>query len=77
MLVGEAKNAKEAIELFNKHDPEILLTDISMPGLNGLELIGLLREEKSPSSVYCTYPIMKDFHYAREAVQSGGQGLHR
>ncbi len=69
-LVGEAKNAKEAIELFERYNPEILLTDISMPGLTGLELIRMLRE-RNPflQSIILTH--YEDFHYAREAVSLG------
>ena len=70
LLVGEAKNAKEAIEIFDKHNPEILLTDISMPGLNGLELIHLLRE-KNPNLQSIILTHYEDFHYAREAVSLG------
>ncbi len=70
LLVGEAKNAKEAIELFDRHSPEILLTDISMPGLNGLELISLLRE-KNPQLQSIILTHYEDFHYAREAVSLG------
>lgn len=69
-LVGEAKNAKEAIELFEKHFPDILLTDINMPGQNGLELIRYLRTRNPRiQSIILTH--YEDFHYAREAVTLG------
>ncbi len=69
-LVGEAKNAKEALELYEKYSPHILLTDISMPGMNGLELIKLLRQ-RNPflQSIILTH--YEDFQYAREAVSLG------
>ena len=69
-LVGEAKNAKEAIELFEKHSPDILLTDINMPGQNGLELIRYLRTRNPHiQSIILTH--YEDFNYAREAVTLG------
>ena len=37
-IVGEAGDGREAIRLVEKHNPDILLTDIAMPGLNGLEV---------------------------------------
>ena len=37
-VVAEASDGQEAIRLVEKHNPEILLTDIAMPGLDGLEL---------------------------------------
>ena len=37
-IVGEARNGQEAIRLAEELNPDILLTDISMPDLNGLEV---------------------------------------
>ncbi len=42
--VYEAKDGKEAYLLYKKHKPDILLFDINMPYLNGLELIKKIRE---------------------------------
>jgi len=39
-----ASNGKEALELFQKHQPDILLLDISMPLLNGLDLVDIIRK---------------------------------
>ena len=36
-VIGEAENGREAIELVRKLQPDILLTDISMPNLNGID----------------------------------------
>jgi len=69
-LVGEARNAKEAQELFDKTDPDILITDITMPGLDGLELIHLLKQKKEDlASVILTHH--EDFHFAKEAISLG------
>ena len=40
----EAGNGAEALELFNKHQPEIILTDITMPQMDGLTFIEHVRE---------------------------------
>ena len=37
-VVAEASDGREAIRLVEKHEPHVLLTDIAMPGLNGLEV---------------------------------------
>jgi len=37
-IVGEAGDGQEAIRLVEKHEPDLVLTDIAMPGLNGLEV---------------------------------------
>jgi DNA-binding NarL/FixJ family response regulator len=46
-LVGEATSGREAIELFDARAPDVTLVDLSLPDLNGIELIAILRE-KSP-----------------------------
>ncbi len=45
--VIEAKNGEEAFDLYRQHQPDILLTDINMPLLDGLELIRIIRKEDS------------------------------
>ena len=42
--IFEASNGKEALELYHTHKPDILLTDISMPYMCGLELIEKIRK---------------------------------
>lgn len=43
--VYQACNGSEALELYKKHKPDILLLDINMPKINGLELSKTIREE--------------------------------
>ncbi|MCX7709234.1 MAG: response regulator [Clostridia bacterium] len=70
LIVGEAKNGKEAVELFEKFYPDILLTDIRMPVIDGLELIQILKEKKSTlKAVILSH--YDDFNYAREAIKLG------
>ena len=38
-VVGTATNGKDGLELIHKHKPDIVLTDIKMPYLNGLEML--------------------------------------
>ena len=42
-VVAEASNGKEAVEAVAKHNPDLLVIDINMPGLNGLEALRALR----------------------------------
>ena len=70
IVVGEAKNGREAIELFEEFDPDILLTDIRMPIMNGLELIQELKSRKSSlKTVILSH--YDDFKYAKEAIKLG------
>lgn len=36
-IVAEARNGREAIELFDEHQPQVLFLDVHMPGLNGID----------------------------------------
>ena len=37
VVVAEARNGREAVELFDTHEPEVVFLDVHMPGLNGIE----------------------------------------
>jgi two-component system, response regulator YesN len=70
VVVGTAKNGREAIEIFEEFDPDILLTDIKMPIISGLELIQELKARKSNlrAIILSHYD---DFNYAKEAIKLG------
>src|SRR5262245_57395047 len=44
-IVGEASNGHEAVEQFRKHHPDILLTDIEMPVMDGITALAAIRTE--------------------------------
>lgn len=50
-VVGEAADGRQAIELVNQTKPEILLLDVAMPNLPGLEALRELSESQSPVKV--------------------------
>lgn len=68
-VCGEARNGSEAMRLIQEYKPELVLTDINMPVINGLELITKLNElmPKPPKFVVLTG--YNDFKYARTALQ--------
>lgn len=49
--VHEARNGSEALELAKAHDYELILLDLMMPGIDGITLTGLLREETRTAAV--------------------------
>ncbi|HOQ06975.1 MAG TPA: response regulator [Clostridiales bacterium] len=69
-LVSEASNGIEALELCRQHMPDILITDIKMPGLNGLELISELARTL-PDIRIVVISGYNDFDYARTAMRYG------
>jgi len=46
-IVATAQNGNDAIKQAFEHQPDLVLTDIKMPGLNGIELVRTLREAVS------------------------------
>lgn len=69
-IVGEAANGQEAIHLFEQTDPDILLTDIKMPVVDGLSLIETLKARK-PSLYVVILTHYSDFSYAQKAILLG------
>ncbi len=49
--VYSSSNAKDALELYDSIKPDIIFTDIDMPGINGLELVKEIREEDSSTPI--------------------------
>jgi DNA-binding NarL/FixJ family response regulator len=44
-LVAEASNGREALDLFRKHQPDVVLMDLQMPEMGGIDAIGAIRGE--------------------------------
>ena len=67
-LVGEADNGQDALELAESLLPDVVLTDIKMPFLDGLELCRILTEQL-PASKFVVFSGFDDFEYAKQAIQ--------
>ena len=65
--VYEAKNGREAVELFLQHRPQVAILDIEMPGLSGLEAARRIRESGSVCMILFLTAFDK-FSYAKEAI---------
>jgi DNA-binding NarL/FixJ family response regulator len=51
LIVGEASNGREAIEMFRSQRPDITLMDLQMPNVNGLDAIAAIRQEHSQARI--------------------------
>ncbi|MDO5423218.1 MAG: response regulator [Eubacteriales bacterium] len=67
-VVGTCKNGLEAFEKALELRPDILLTDIRMPGMSGIELIQKLTEEGLPTK-FILLSAYGEFEYARQAMK--------
>ena len=63
----EAKNGREAVELFLEHRPQAAILDVEMPGLSGLEAARRIRKSGLPCMILFLTAFDK-FSYAREAI---------
>lgn len=69
-VVAVAHNGLEALELIKEHKPDIAITDIRMPGCNGLSMIKQARKIV-PDMEYIIISGYRDFEYAHKAIQFG------
>ena len=67
-LVGSASNGLDALQLVEKHQPDLLLTDIRMPFISGIELARQVREIR-PATNIAFLSGYDDFQYAKQAIQ--------
>jgi DNA-binding NarL/FixJ family response regulator len=72
-VVGEASNGEEAIALVEKENPDIVLLDIRMPGVDGLEAARRIRE-KFPNVGAIMLTAYDDRQFVVEAVRAGARG---
>lgn len=70
VVVGTAASAKEGLAMVEKHDPDILFTDIRMPGMDGLTMVAALRSQHRDLQVVVLTGY-RDFDYARQALNLG------
>ncbi|HBJ18795.1 MAG TPA: DNA-binding response regulator [Clostridiales bacterium] len=66
-VVGEAENGVEALDLVEELEPDLILTDIRMPMISGLELAGRVREMR-PATQIVILSGYDSFEYARTAI---------
>ena len=73
VVIAEADNGIDAQELALKLEPDILVTDIAMPGKDGLELIGVLSDQL-PDCECIIISGHAQFSYAQKALSHGVKG---
>ncbi|MGE8219309.1 response regulator transcription factor [Stenotrophomonas acidaminiphila] len=74
LVVGEASNADQALELAVLHRPEVVLMDLSLPGRSGLEALSDIRR-RVPQARVVMMSMHDDTAHVRDALDRGAVGF--
>lgn len=72
-VVAEAGSGEEAVDMVERFQPDVVLMDISMPGMNGIQATRILRE-KRPEVKVVILTMLDQEGYVYEAVKAGATG---
>lgn len=72
-VVGEASDGEEAARLAKELQPDVVIMDIVMPKLNGIEATKIIKQE-SPSSAILILTAYSDIHYILGLLEAGACG---
>jgi DNA-binding NarL/FixJ family response regulator len=81
-IVGQASNGREAIQQFRAHHPDVVLMDLQMPEMNGLDALMAIRDEAPEARIIMLTTYAGDVQVLR-AIKAGARGyllksaLHR
>ena len=69
-VIGHARSGKKALEIYEREKPDIVISDIKMTGMDGLELTKKLKE-KNTDVVVILLSAYRDFEYAQKGFEYG------
>lgn len=69
-VIGEADNGQEALKFYEKNKPDVIITDIQMPVMDGIELIENI-VKKCPEQIFVILSCHESFAYAQKAIKLG------
>lgn len=72
-IAGEAENGKELIELVNKHKPDVILTDIKMPAMDGIEAVKKITADDPEAAIICL-SMFDEETLIMEMLEAGAKG---
>ncbi|GBF72674.1 DNA-binding response regulator [Paenibacillus sp. 598K] len=70
-IIAEAANGEEALHIIEQTAPDLVVTDIRMPELDGLQLIQAVKEQTTLKPIFVIISGYNDFSYAQQAVRFG------
>lgn len=69
--IHDASNGQEALEQFESAHPDIVLTDVNMPEINGVKLAQMIKE-RSPDTSIIFMSAHSEMEYINSAMEAGG-----
>ncbi|MEC0231653.1 response regulator transcription factor [Paenibacillus alba] len=72
-VVADASNGRKAWEAYLEHQPQVVITDIVMPEMDGIELLRRVKET-APDTKIILLSCHRDFEYAQQGIKLGAAG---
>src|SRR5215207_2787529 len=72
-IVGEAADGREALELCRRLHPDLILMDVMMPTMNGIEATQAIKREL-PTTIVLVLSAFENTEYLLEALRAGAAG---
>lgn len=72
-IVAEAADAAAALDAFRRHRPAVVVLDLGLPGMGGIELIGRLRQRDGDAAIL-VFTMHDDVLFAAQALKAGARG---
>lgn len=73
-IIGQAENGRQAIEVSRREKPDIIIMDVSMPEMNGIDATSLIMEEM-PLCKIIVLSMHSDKRFITGALQAGASGF--
>jgi two-component system nitrate/nitrite response regulator NarL len=74
LITGEAGNGEEAVKMYLTLKPDVVIMDISMPGMNGIEATRIIKE-KDPDAKILILTMHDNQEYLNQIIRSGAKGF--
>ena len=73
MVIDEASNGKEALQVIKETTPDLLIVDIRMPEMNGIEVVQAIKNEAIPVKTL-VLSMHDSEEYVLQSIQAGADG---
>jgi len=73
LVIAKAVDGREAVEMASTHQPDVIIMDIGMPGLNGIEAARQMLAERKDAKIIAL-SMLKEKKYVSQMLQAGAKG---